>query len=106
MSIIYIIICSLLITGIVKVNNYFFGIIITIITKIYLYQQKRHNLMLPWIILSGISFVCNCIRVVYQFIAFIVAGVNIGAILVFLFLSLLGIGKFRMINSYIFPILF
>ncbi|XP_023305172.2 uncharacterized protein LOC111686998 [Lucilia cuprina] len=71
LSLIMIIISALLITGIVK---------------------RRHRMMLPWLILSGIGFVVNCIRFVYYFIASIIVGAHFTAIVIILIAGVLGIG--------------
>ncbi|KAI8126920.1 hypothetical protein FF38_01596 [Lucilia cuprina] len=44
--------------------------------------KRRHKLMLPWLIITGISFVVNCARFVYHLILAIIAGIPLTTVLV------------------------
>ncbi|XP_065368528.1 uncharacterized protein LOC135961012 [Calliphora vicina] len=61
------------------------GLLITGIVK------RRHKMMLPWLILSGIGFVINCARFGYLIIVAIIQGIPLATVIFIFILGLLGI---------------
>ncbi|XP_065369081.1 uncharacterized protein LOC135961510 [Calliphora vicina] len=59
--------------------------------------NKRHKLMLPWLILSGIGFVINCARFGYDIIAVIFLDISLSTAAEILFKDLVGIAIFTFI---------
>ncbi|XP_065368377.1 uncharacterized protein LOC135960904 [Calliphora vicina] len=54
--------------------------------------QRRHKLMVPWLVLSGIGFVCDCGRVILIVILGFVKGHAFSTVLVSFVSGVLGVG--------------
>ncbi|XP_046812019.1 uncharacterized protein LOC111686987 isoform X2 [Lucilia cuprina] len=55
-------------------------------------KQRRHKMMIPWLLLSAIGFVINTFRLSYQLIVSIINGVGAGIFVSIFFSGLLGLG--------------
>ncbi|XP_065368646.1 uncharacterized protein LOC135961091 [Calliphora vicina] len=54
--------------------------------------KRRHKLMMPWLILSGIGFVLNCGQFLFTFIGTLFQGYPLSHIVITLIVGLLSIG--------------
>ncbi|KAM7344738.1 uncharacterized protein ACRADG_011341 [Cochliomyia hominivorax] len=62
------------------------GVLILGITK------RRHKFMIPWLIVSGLGFICDCARVIVMLIMGLANGISFSLIMYILLLSLLRCG--------------
>ncbi|XP_065370442.1 uncharacterized protein LOC135962443 [Calliphora vicina] len=59
--------------------------------------KRKHTLMVPWLILSGIGFVVYCLRFIYHIFAGIIYGVTLYSVVKVFIVGVLSIGLFGLI---------